>query len=119
MLGWMGEKAVLGLDWVQQATKRVAEVRQHMLATQSKEKSCADSKRSNVEFQAGEEVLLRVSPTNDVIRFNIKGKLSPLYIGPFMIVARVGKLAYRLEIHKTMKGVYNVFQVNMLRNHFS
>jgi hypothetical protein len=83
----MGEKAVLGPDWVQQATKRVAEIRQHMLAGQSRQKSYADSKRSNIEFQVGEEVLLRVSPTKGVIRFNIKGKLSPRYIGSFMIVA--------------------------------
>jgi hypothetical protein len=61
-----------------------------MLAAQSRQKSYADPKRSNVEFQVGEEVLLRVSPTKGVIRFNIKGKLSPRYIGPFMIVARVG-----------------------------
>jgi hypothetical protein len=86
----VGEKAVLGPDWVQQATERVAEIRQHMLAAQSRQKSYADPKRSNVEFQVGEEVLLRVSPTKGVIRFNIKGKLSPRYIGPFMIVARVG-----------------------------
>jgi hypothetical protein len=50
-----------------------------MLAIESKEKSYADSKRSNVEFQAGEEVLLRVPLTKDVIIFNIKGKLSPLW----------------------------------------
>jgi hypothetical protein len=114
----VGEKAVLGPDWVQQATERVAEIRQHMLAAQSRQKSYADSKRSNVEFQVGEEVLLRVSPTKGVIRFNIKGKLSPRYIGPFMIVARVGKLAYRLELPESMKGVHNVFHVSMLRKHF-
>lgn len=114
----VGEKAVLGPDWVQQATERVAEIRQNMLAAQSRQKSYADSKRSNVEFQVGEEVLLRVSPTKGVIRFNIKGKLSPRYIGPFMIVERVGKLAYRLELPETMKGVHNVFHVSMLRKHF-
>jgi hypothetical protein len=88
------KKAVLRPDWVQQATKRVAEIRLHMLAAQSRQKSYANSKRSNVEFEVGVELLLRVSPTNGVTRFNIKGKLSLRYIGPFMIVARLGKLAY-------------------------
>jgi hypothetical protein len=89
-----------------------------MLAAPSMQKSCADSKRSNVEFQVGEEVLLRVSPTKGVIRFNIKGKLTPRYIGPFMIVARVRKLAYQLELPESIKGVHNVFCVSMLRRHF-
>src|SRR3954471_9739028 len=115
MLGCRGRKAVLGPDWVQQAMETVAEIRQHMLATQSRQKSYADSKRSNVEFQVGEEVLLRVSPTKGVISFNIKGNLSPRYIGPFLILARVGKLAYRLELPESMKGVHNVFHVSMLR----
>jgi hypothetical protein len=52
------------------------------------------------------------------VRFNIKGKLSPQYIGPFKILARVGKLAYRLELPESMKGVHNVFYVSMLRKYF-
>jgi hypothetical protein len=35
-----------------------------------------------------------------------------------MIVARVGKLAYRLELPESMKGVHNVFHVSMLRKYF-
>jgi hypothetical protein len=89
-----------------------------MLAAQSKQKSYDDSKRSNIEFPVGEEELLRVSPTKGVIRFNIKGKLSPRYIGPFMIVARVGKLVHQLQLPESMKGVHNVFHVSMLRKHF-
>jgi hypothetical protein len=78
----------------------------------------SDSKRSNVEFHVGEEVLLRMSPTKGVITFNIKGERSPWYIGPFIIVAQVGKLAYRLELPKSMKGVHNVLHVFTLRKHF-
>jgi hypothetical protein len=72
----------LGPDWVQQTTERVAEIREHMLAAQSRQKSYANPKRRSVEFQVGDEVLLRVSPTKGVVRFNIKGKLIPRYIGP-------------------------------------
>jgi hypothetical protein len=68
----VGEKAVLGPDLVQQAMGRVGEIRQHMLAAPSMQKSCADSKRSNVEFQVGEEVLLRVSTTKGVIDLTSK-----------------------------------------------
>ncbi|KAM2970398.1 hypothetical protein FF2_017370 [Malus domestica] len=33
-----------------------------------------------------------------VVRFGKKGKLSPRYIGPYMITKRVGEVAYRLKL---------------------
>jgi hypothetical protein len=80
---------LLGPYWDQQAIERVAKIRQHLLAAQSRQNSNAYSKMSNVEFHIGEDVFLRVPPTKGVIRFNIKGKLSPRYIEPFMILAQV------------------------------
>ena len=50
------------------------------------------------------------------MRFGQKrGKLSPRYIGPFEILERVGKVAYRLALPPKMSGVHNVFHVGMLR----
>ena len=50
------------------------------------------------------------------MRFGQKrGKLSPRYIGPFEILKRVGKVAYRLALLPRMSGVHNVFHVSMLR----
>ena len=65
----------------------------------------------------GDQVLLRVSPTKGVVRFGTTGKLSPRYIGPFAITARVGSLAYRLQLPDSMSGVHNVFHVSMLRKY--
>ena len=113
----MCEKAILGTDWVQQTTERVAEIREHMLVAQSRQKSYADLRRRDQEFGEGDEVLLRVSPTKGVVRFGTKGKLSPRFIGPFVIKERVGKLAYRLEIPESMRGVHDVFHVSMLRKY--
>ena len=111
----VGERAILGPDWVQQTVARVAEVRKNLLAAQSRQKSYADVRRRDLEFQVGDDVLLRVSPTKGVVRFGTKGKLSPRYIGPFPIVARIGSLAYRLDLPESMRGVHNVFHVSMLR----
>ena len=41
----------------------------------------------------GDKVLLRVSPMRGVMRFGKRGKLSPKYIGPFEVLARVGEVA--------------------------
>ena len=49
------------------------------------------------------------------MRFGTKGKLSPRFIGLFVIKERVGKLAYRLELPESMRGVHGVFHVSMLR----
>ena len=50
------------------------------------------------------------------MRFRQKrGKLSPSFIGPFEILERVGKVAYRLALPPKMSGVHNVFHISMLR----
>jgi hypothetical protein len=66
------------------------------LAAQSRQKSYADVRRRVLEFAVGDQVLLRVSPTKGVVWFGVSGKLSPRYIGPFTILARMGSLAYCL-----------------------
>jgi hypothetical protein len=88
-----------------------------MLTAQSHQKSYADVRRRDLEFAVGDQVLLKVSPTKGVVRFGATGKLSPRYIGPFMIIARVGSLPYRLQLPESMKGVHNVFHVSMLRKY--
>ena len=112
-----GERAVLGPEIVQQTAEKVREIRQNMLAAQSLQKSYADVRRRELEFVVGDQVLLRVSPTKGVVRFGTTGKLSPRYIGPFVITARVGSLAYRLQLPDSMSGVHNVFHVSMLRKY--
>jgi hypothetical protein len=49
-----------------------------------------------------------------VKRFGIKGKLAPRYIGPFLVLARLGNMAYYLEPLPTLAGVHNVFHISQL-----
>jgi hypothetical protein len=88
-----------------------------MLTAQSRQKSYTDVRRRDLEFAMGDQVLLNVSPTKGIVRFGATRKLSPRYVGPFMIIARVGSLAYRLQFPESMKGVHNVFHVSMLRKY--
>jgi hypothetical protein len=46
----------------------------------------------------GDYVYLKVSPMKGVIRFGVKGKLAARYIGPFQIIEKCGKVAYRLKL---------------------
>ncbi|GKA43372.1 putative reverse transcriptase domain-containing protein [Tanacetum coccineum] len=56
-----------------------------------------------------------VSPWKGAVHFVKRGKLSPRYIGPFKIVARVGPVAYTLKLPKELKGIHSTFQVSNLK----
>ncbi|GKB92326.1 hypothetical protein Tco_0964598 [Tanacetum coccineum] len=60
-------------------------------------------------------VLLKVSPWKGTVRFGKRGKLSPHYIGPFKILARVGHVAYTLELPEELKGIHSTFHVSNLK----
>nr|GEW61364.1 putative reverse transcriptase domain, ribonuclease H-like domain, aspartic peptidase domain protein [Tanacetum cinerariifolium] len=86
-----------------------------LLATRSRQKSYADVRRKPLEFKVGDKVMLKVSPWKGVIRFEKCGKLSPRYIGPFMILSRVGPVAYKLELPQELQGIHNTFHVSNLK----
>ena len=113
----VGERSLVCPDWVRQTHDKVSDIRRNLLMAQSWQKSYADIRRRDLEFAVGDEVFLKVSPIRGVVRFVTKGKLSPRYIGPYVIIARVGALAYRLQLLGSMAGVHLVFHVSMLRKY--
>ncbi|KAM6563739.1 hypothetical protein CsatB_023737 [Cannabis sativa] len=52
-----------------------------------------------------------------IMHFGKKGKLSPRFIGPFEILDRVGRVAYRLALPPTLAKTHNVFHISMLRKY--
>jgi hypothetical protein len=60
-------------------------------------------------------VYLKVSPMKGVKRFGMTGKLSPRYIGPFQILEKYGKVAYKLELPPSLAGVHDIFHVSQLK----
>ncbi|GKG24988.1 hypothetical protein Tco_0395616, partial [Tanacetum coccineum] len=75
----------------------------------------ADRKRKPMEFEIGDRVMLKVSPWKGVIRFGKRGKLNPRYVGPFKVLAKVGKVAYRLELPQELSRVHHTFHVSNLK----
>ena len=110
----VGDGQLLGPELVQETSKKINIVREKMRAAQSRYKSYADQHRKDREFDIEDHVLLKVSPVRGVVRFGQKrGKLSPRYIGPFEILERIGKVAYRLALPPKMSGVHNIFHISM------
>ena len=114
-----GERQYLGPEAVEQTTEAIQKIRARMLTAQSRQRSYADSRRRDVQFQVGDHVFLRVSPWKGVRRFGKKGKLSPRFIGPFEILERVGQVAYRLALPPALSSVHDVFHVSALRRYVS
>ncbi len=85
---------------------------------ETEEKVCLIRQR-DLEFQVGEHVLLRVSPSKGIKRFGLRGKLSPRFVGPFKILERVGPVAYRLVLPSNLDRVHNIFHVSMLRKYLA
>ena len=46
-------------------------------------------------------------------------KLSPRYMGPYEIVERIGKVAYRLRLPPELARIHDVFHVSMLRKYIA
>ncbi|KAM6553379.1 hypothetical protein CsatB_014141 [Cannabis sativa] len=108
-------------DAVQHTNEAIQKIRARMITAQSRQKSYADLKRRDIEFEVGDHVFLRVTPRKglSVKRFGKRGKLSPRYVGPFQILDRVGSVAYRIALPPSLSGVHNVFHVSQLRKYVS
>ncbi|GJY85454.1 putative reverse transcriptase domain-containing protein [Tanacetum coccineum] len=74
-----------------------------------------DKRGKPLEFEVGDMVLLKVSPWKGAIRFGKRGKLCLRYIGLFKILARVGPVAYTLELPEEFKGIHSTFHVSNLK----
>ncbi|GJV90183.1 putative reverse transcriptase domain-containing protein [Tanacetum coccineum] len=100
----VGDAQLNGPEIVHETTEKIIQIKKHIQAARDRQKSYADRRRKPLEFEVGDKVMLKVSPWKGVIHFGKCGKLNPRYIGPFKILAKVGTLAYRLELPKQLSG---------------
>jgi hypothetical protein len=88
---------------------------EELRVAQTRQKSYADNRRRPLKFEEEDHVYLKVSPLRGMRRFKVKGKLSPRFIGPFLILKRVGEVAYQLELPDHLADVHDVFHVSQLK----
>jgi hypothetical protein len=114
-----GRQCRTPLNWSQtgehEAEEKVKIIRNNLKAAQPRQKSYADKRRKPIQFEVGNFVYLRVSPTRGVQRFGIKGKLAPRYIGPFEILEICGPVAYQLQLPPQLAAIHSVFHVSQLK----
>jgi hypothetical protein len=116
-LNWSepGERWFFGVDIVKETKTKARQIQNNLKVAQSRQKSYADKRRRPLVFEVGDYVYLKVSPMKGVNRFGVKGKLAPRYIGPFQIIQKCGKVAYKLKLPEQLLAVHNVFHVSQLK----
>nr|GEX39307.1 putative reverse transcriptase domain-containing protein [Tanacetum cinerariifolium] len=65
----IGESRLIGPELVQETTDKVVLIKEKLEAARDRQKSYADNRRKPLEFEVGDQVLLKVSPWKGVIRF--------------------------------------------------
>ncbi|KAA0066441.1 putative Retrotransposon protein [Cucumis melo var. makuwa] len=73
----VGERKLVGLELVQTTTNNIKLIRENLKIAQDRQKSYADKRRRNLEFQVGDQVFLKLSPWRGVIRF---GRNDPSHV---------------------------------------
>ena len=114
-----GENMIVGPEMVQQTTAKVRKIKEKMKTSQDRQKSYADKRRRLLEFEQGDHVFLRVTPTTGVGRALKSKKLTPKFIGPYQISARIGPVAYRIALPPILSNIHDVFHVSQLRKYLA
>ena len=110
---------IIGLDLVKDTEEKVQIIQERLKAVSDRQRSYANLKRRDIEYEVGDKVFLKVSPWKKIFRFGRKRKLSPRFIGPYDILERVGPVAYRLALSLELAELHDVFHVSMLQRYRS
>ncbi|GJT03714.1 putative reverse transcriptase domain-containing protein, partial [Tanacetum coccineum] len=111
----VGDAQLTGPEIVRETIEKIIQIKHRLQASRDRQRSYADKRCKPLEFQVGDKVMLKVSPWKGVIRFGKRGKLNPRYIGNFKILAKVGTVAYQLELPEQLSRVHSTFHVSNLK----
>lgn len=73
------------------------DLKAHLVQSQQRMRSYEDSHRRMLEFQWGDKVFVKLQPYRQTsLATRTNAKLAPRFYGPFTVLDKVGKVAYRL-----------------------
>ncbi|GKC68365.1 transposon Tf2-2 polyprotein [Tanacetum coccineum] len=97
----------------------IEELRNNLKHAQYKYKKFADAKRRDEQFNEGDLMFIKLQPhRQSFVAQRHNQKLGRRYFGLFLIVKKIGVVAYQVELPAHAK-VHNVFHVSLLKRFHS
>jgi hypothetical protein len=96
--------------------EQMLKIKQNLKASQDRQKSYVDKKRTHKEFKVGDHVFLKVKANRSSLKLGSCSKLAARFCGPFEILERIGPVSYILALPTSMI-VHNVFHVSFLKKY--
>ncbi|XP_027348122.1 uncharacterized protein LOC113859588 [Abrus precatorius] len=112
-----GETILYASNLVQRQNDQIKMIREKIKVSQDRQKSYYDGWRKPLEFQVGDYVFLKVSPTAGVGKALKSRKLLPKFIGSLKILQKVGSVAYRIALPPSLSNMHSVFHVSQLKKY--
>nr|GEW75373.1 putative reverse transcriptase domain-containing protein [Tanacetum cinerariifolium] len=129
----VGDNQLIGPELIRDTTEKIVQIMDGLLNAGSRQKSYADKRAKSLELKVGDMVLLKVSPLKGANPISPKlfqnrkkkrffaqlahsaGPTCISYLAEKasdrLILARVGPVAYTLELPEKLKGIHNMFHV--------
>lgn len=103
------------MEMLQDRETQLSALKQHLSQAQNRIKNQADKKRTDRQFQIGEQVLLKLQPyaQNSVVNRPYP-KLAYKFYGPFTVIDKIGIAAYKLALPDDSQ-IHPVFHVSQLK----
>jgi len=111
------DKKLYDVELIQVTTEKVKIIKDHIKAVQDRQYKFIDTRRRPLKFITKDKVFLKVALWKNILRFSLKGKLIPRFIGPFKILTRIGLVVYKIDLPPRLAKVHNVFHVFLLWKH--
>jgi hypothetical protein len=109
----------MGLEVIQEMEEQIQSIRQRIKEAQLWKNNYVDVHCIDQSYDVGDNFFLRVKLHKISIKFGKGDKISPRLVGPFEVVENKGPVAYRLAFPNSLRHIYGVFHVSVLRHYIS